>query len=148
MLTYSKTLHVSPVGSVYGNFKDYFTVKGDVELSIDVDAKNYRIETKEREAATAYRLRVGPIRIASTGKRYKNADSCLFGLALYDKDENRVARHIGPFLYSPISQHDNINILIENGSGECYTLFLTSKTLVDAQLMKQIADSAYYFVIF
>ena len=148
MLTYSKTLQPYPSSPVYGWSKDYIAVKGDVVLAIDVDAKNYKIATADREAATAYRFNIGPIRIVSTGKKLKDADTCLFGLALFDKDKKRVAKNMGPFLYAPLSKQDNINTVIQFGCGESYTDFVSKQVSMDAETMKQIADSAYYYVIF
>lgn len=149
MSSYSKTLLPYPgYDGVYPWYTDYLKVDGNVELMFDVDPQNYQIGLPEREAKTIYRLRVEPMRVLSTGKRIKETDTCNFGVFLFDKDKKRVGRQLGHIRHRNNHESDNIRTVLWKGCGDYYAKFVGDSSSVDAEMMRQIADSAYYFMIF
>lgn len=130
-----------PDGTVNKNYSDFLTVEGDTRLMFDALYKYY---TKLDDNDITYHLRVDPVKIISTGKKTEQSDTCSLSIGLTDKDGHLVGSDLMPIPIKNSKGKDFCSIL-EKGQGCIYAEFI-SRT-ASTQRLKEVADSAYYFII-
>ncbi len=102
----------------------YIAVSGDARLSLDIRPSDGQyIRFSDREAKVS--LRVGGVRISSTGEKLDSAHSFLYRLALWDENYNQVGTEFGEI---EAILHDDLYGTydsLRNGSGGGYVEFVS-----------------------
>lgn len=141
MTSFSKTISPMPDGTVNKNYSDFLTVEGDTRLMFDALYKYY---TKLDVNDITYQLHIESVKIISTGKKNEQSDTCSLSIGLTDKDGHLVGSDLMPIPIKNSKGKDFCSIL-EKGQGCIYAEFI-SRT-ASTQRLKEVADSAYYFII-
>ena len=142
MISFSKTISPMPDSTVNKNYSDFLTVEGDTRLMFDVLHNSH---TGLDDSTITYQLRIDPVKILSTGKKNEQSDTCSLSIGLMDKDGHLVGSDLMPISIKN-SKGKDFHTILDNGQGCIYAEF-TSRT-ASTQRLKEIADSAYYFIIF
>ena len=141
MTSFSKTISPMPDSTVNKKYSDFITVEGDTRLMFDV---LYKSITGLDNSKITYQFRIDPVKILSTGK--KNEEAYYYGLSigLTDKDGHLVGKDLMPISVLRNKGKD-LHSILETGQGCVYAEF-TSRP-ASTQRLKEVADSAYYFII-
>ncbi|MBR4274089.1 MAG: zinc ribbon domain-containing protein [Bacteroidales bacterium] len=124
----------------------YFNVDDKAEIRLGVLHDNYLLEPENKDVR--FQLRVSGVHLRSTGKIFEHPDSCILQGALMSADGDIVGHEFFPFK-SFISNSDyNYRTVIGKGKGDVYLDFYAKKGSTSAQRLKEVADSASYFLIF
>ena len=142
MTSFSKIISPMPDSTVNKYYSDFITVEGDALLMFDVLYENH---TGLDNSNIAYQLRIDPVKIISTGKKNEQSDTCSLSIGLTDKDGHLVGKDLMPISVLN-SKGKDYRAILENEQGCIYAEF-TSRT-ASTQRLKEVADSAYYFIIF
>ena len=146
MSEFNKILHPYPDSTVKAPLADYVSVTDDACLSFDVSCGSHIAGDGKN---IHYRLRLEPVNIVSKGKKYEVADEDVWLYAtLLDKDGNVVGGDMGRLSIWNHSQIDKAQVLLQKGKGHYYGDFTAKYYTKSVQRLRQIADSAYYFVIY
>ena len=143
MQSYSKTLRPFPELAVAQRFVDYFTVEGNITLT--VDALLDREKENINEYDIKYQLRADYVKLVATGKTTERPDTCVLGLWLCDKEGNSVGVDFRPIKIFNWDE-DSYRTMLNSGKGHIYAEFTSTKASL--QRIKEVADSAYYFTIY
>ena len=142
MRLFSKAISPMPDSTVHKNYSDFLTVEGDTRLMFDA---LYQYHTELDDNDITYQLRIDPVKIISTGKKNEQSDTCSLSIGLTDKDGHLVGKDLMPISVLN-SKGKDYRAILENEQGCIYAEF-TSRT-ASTQRLKEVADSAYYFIIF
>lgn len=142
MTSFSKTISPMPDSTVNQNYSDFITVEGDTRLMFDALCKHH---TNFDIYDITYQLRIDPVKIISTGKKNEQSDTCCLSIGLTDKDGHLVGSDLMPISIMN-SKGKDFHTILDNGQGCIYAEFI-SRT-ASTQRLKEVADSAYYFIIF
>ena len=141
MTSFSKTISLMPDSTVNKKYSDFITVEGDSRLMFDVLYDSF---SGLDDNDITYHLRVDPVKIISTGKKNERADTCRLSIGLTDKDGHLVGRDLMPISIMN-SEGKDFRTILNNGQGCVYAEFTSRRA--STQRLKEVADSAYYFVI-
>jgi len=141
MTSFSKTISPMPDSTVNKKYSDFITVEGDTRLMFDV---LYKSITGLDNSKITYQLRIDPVKILSTGK--KNEEAYYYGLSigLTDKDGHLVGKDLMPISVLR-NKGKELHSILETGQGCVYAEFTSRPSSI--QRLKEVADSAYYFII-
>lgn len=120
-------------------------VKGDASLMFDV---LYPKTDEIDQNRAKYQIRIEPVTLVSTGKKLENADTCVLGILLWDKEQNIVGEDFMPLIIRSVHKEDNVQTMLGKGSGSFDAMFISPNATTSVKRLKEIADSAYYFTVF
>ena len=121
---------------------EFFKVDKNAKLKIDV------INNREEKGKYQYQLRISSVDLVSSGKISAQPDTFHLRAALISEDWNVVGAEYLPINAVIRQENDNYQTLFGKGSGHVYVDFVSSIITNSPNRLKEIADSAYYFMIF
>jgi hypothetical protein len=145
MIGFSKKISPMPNHFVNDDYADFMNVKGDASLMFDV---LYPKTDEIDQNSAKYQIRIEPVTLVSTGKKLENADTCVLGILLWDKEQNIVGEDFMPLIIRSVHKEDNVQTMLGKGSGSFDAMFISPKATTSVKRLKEIADSAYYFTVF
>ena len=145
MIGFSKKISPMPNHFVNDDYADFMNVNGDASLMFDV---LYPKTDEIDQNSAKYQIRIEPVTLVSTGKKLENADTCVLGILLWDKEQNIVGEDFMPLIIRSVHKEDNVQTMLGKGSGSFDAMFISPKATTSVKRLKEIADSAYYFTVF
>ena len=140
---FSKSIPCKPIQN---NAKDFVSVNGNADINIDVLHTGYFINPKD--GAVEYCMRISGVHLVSTGKKRKTLGTWFLQGNLVDKDGNIVGKEFSPFKAIILQDGYNYQTMAGNGEGDIYIELQAQKSTTSDQRLKEVADSASYFVIY
>lgn len=142
MTDFEKTIPCKPYEK---NTDGLITIGGDVDLRFDV-LDEFHVIPESHDVL--YRMRVSGVDLVSTGKIAAQPDSCIFEGALIGKDDQIVGREFFPFRILIRHSNDNYHKIMDKGKGHVWVEMQAAKSTYSAKRLKEVADSASYFLIY
>ncbi len=140
-----------PTLSTIEDYKPYFKVSSDAVLSFDLLEPLTYISYSTQQNPY-FRVRISNIKLESTGKKILNTDTILPEIMIWDKNKRNISKQIKSIRISTADyvsdSYDNIYAFLENGYDNYYADFTSKDSINDLEILKNIADSAYYFTIY
>jgi len=124
----------------------YLDMDDKAEIRLGVLHNNYLLTPENN--AVRYQLRISGVHLWATGKIFEHPDSCILQGALMSADGDIVGGEFFPFRTFRTNSDYNYGTVIGKGKGDVYLDFYAKKGSPSAQRLKEVADSASYFLIF
>lgn len=100
-----------------------------------------------------FKIRIDNVCLTSTGKANLQSDTLMpIDVMFFDKDFHRIGKELPPVTLNLYEKKQypgkDLNTIMENAAGSCYADFVSLDTLWTTNEVKNIFDSAYYFILY
>ncbi|MBR5982104.1 MAG: zinc ribbon domain-containing protein [Bacteroidales bacterium] len=133
-------------------YSPYFSAAGYATLTFDVMRSEYTYINKGTDEQIFYKLRISGVKLTSTGLAMEKPDSVRLNIFLWDKDFKPVGKSLYPISIETIDYtngcKDNVYSFLKRGFGSYYADFVSVDSTSNVQLLKDIANSTYYYTIY